>query len=579
MQFKAYYVVIVCSFMFLTSNAIAQISKPNADSKKMKDLEQFVSTSSAIDEIEELIYDVFDTKKDTLTGLQLCKIYLERGKKEKNDAIQYFSSFQIAYINYVKANYHKTVKYAHSCVKIANKTNDTINSISSNTLLGSTLYVLGNYDDALKYYISAKELSAQRENSPYEILCLTNIANISTKLNRFEDALKSYHQILTILDKKEDTSFVQYLATYLSSLLGKGLCLSELESFEEAEEIYQKGISLAEANNLQEYKGYFYINLGNLYYKKKEYHTSFGFLKQGKDLLVDQGLKNNLFIADFYIARNYFEEKKYEDAIALLDGIFKSTGTNSNTDRITEMYELAIAISKVQGNKEKQIYYLDKLNEIIKVKNEKKSLAKDLLFEDALKDMTSENEKLNSEKHKSLIDKRIILVVSIALLIVVLIGFVSYHKKTKLKEQKFLAIIDDISKKKTKKKSKDVAKVSKIKDEKANAILEQLETLENTQFYLSPEVTLHTTAKLLNTNTSYLSKALNAVKKQTFSQYLNKLRIDYVLVKLKEDAVFRSYTIHAISKEIGYKSATTFIKEFKNKTGLNPSYYIKKIEG
>jgi YesN/AraC family two-component response regulator len=117
-----------------------------------------------------------------------------------------------------------------------------------------------------------------------------------------------------------------------------------------------------------------------------------------------------------------------------------------------------------------------------------------------------------------------------------------------------------------------------VEDEKSQAILKELSALEATYFYLSEDASLHNTAKLLNTNTSYLSKALNTVKKQSFSQYVNKLRIDYVLVRLKEDAVFRSYTIHAISKEIGYKSATTFIKEFKNKTGLNPSYYIKKID-
>lgn len=53
--------------------------------------------------------------------------------------------------------------------------------------------------------------------------------------------------------------------------------------------------------------------------------------------------------------------------------------------------------------------------------------------------------------------------------------------------------------------------------------------------------------------------------------------MNYVLLKLKEDTRFRSYTIKAISEEIGYKSVTTFLRAFKAKTNLNPSYYIEKL--
>ena len=39
----------------------------------------------------------------------------------------------------------------------------------------------------------------------------------------------------------------------------------------------------------------------------------------------------------------------------------------------------------------------------------------------------------------------------------------------------------------------------------------------------------------------------------------------------------RRYLIEAIALEIGYKSTDSFVKHFKNKTDLNPSYYIKQL--
>lgn len=576
---KALLYCFLCAFIFFSTSTKAQESNMNTDASISQEMQLFISESDSIDKIEVLIQNTFDQTKDTILGIAYCKSFLERGKKQEDYDIQYFSSFQMTYIYYLTSNYNEAVRYGNIAVKVAAKLQDTLKGISSNSLLGSALYVTGNYDLALKSYLSAKELSSFMEDSPYEILCLTNIANTRLKLYQFENALKEYTEVLAIVKNKDSETFPRYNETYLSATLGKGLSLFELDRLEEAEQTNNEGIQFSSAIKDKKHEGFFNINLGHIYYKKGRYHKSLGFLKEGKYMLRDfSDLENNKFIADFFIAKNYFKQEKYEEAIALLDHNFERIGDKTSTDKIEEMYQLAIDISKIEENDERQIFYLNKLNEVIEAKSVKNSLAKDLLHEDDLKDITIENEKLTDEKAKTQVDKSIILAVSIVSLTLMLLIFLSYHRKTKLKEQKFLTIIEDISKNKVDETTQKVSQVSKIKDEKAKAILEKLHELENTHFYLSQDATLHTTAKLLNTNTTYLSRALNAFEKQSFSQYLNKLRIDYVLVKLKEDAVFRSYTIHAISTEIGYKSATTFIKEFKSKTGLNPSYYIKKIK-
>ena len=116
-----------------------------------------------------------------------------------------------------------------------------------------------------------------------------------------------------------------------------------------------------------------------------------------------------------------------------------------------------------------------------------------------------------------------------------------------------------------------------IKDETVAEILEKLIKLEEKKQFLRQDFTLHNVAKKLKTNTAYLSKIINSELGKSFSTYANELRINYIILELKNTAKLRSYSINAIAEEIGYKSPESFTKYFKAATGISPSVYIKKI--
>jgi len=92
------------------------------------------------------------------------------------------------------------------------------------------------------------------------------------------------------------------------------------------------------------------------------------------------------------------------------------------------------------------------------------------------------------------------------------------------------------------------------------------------------DCSLSSMAKKINTNTTYLSKVINSHFKKSFNAYINELRINYVLTRLKEDKLFRRYTIQSIANDIGFKSKESFNKAFRIQTGILPSYYIKQLE-
>ncbi len=121
-------------------------------------------------------------------------------------------------------------------------------------------------------------------------------------------------------------------------------------------------------------------------------------------------------------------------------------------------------------------------------------------------------------------------------------------------------------------------KGSILKKETMTEIIGNLELLEKEKFYLSLNCNAYNTSKKINTNTTYLSKVINAHHKKSFNDYINTLRIEYILEKLSQDKRYKSYSIESLTKELGYKSSDSFRKAFKKHTGSLPSEYIKTLK-
>ncbi len=121
------------------------------------------------------------------------------------------------------------------------------------------------------------------------------------------------------------------------------------------------------------------------------------------------------------------------------------------------------------------------------------------------------------------------------------------------------------------------AKLSQLSSQTIQTILKDLSSFEIKQDFLNNNITLVYLALKLKTNSKYLSKTINLHKKKSFSQYINDLRIEYLIEKLKTDKTFTNYTIKAIGKEIGFNTSNAFSKAFFKKAGMHPSQYIKEL--
>ncbi len=86
-------------------------------------------------------------------------------------------------------------------------------------------------------------------------------------------------------------------------------------------------------------------------------------------------------------------------------------------------------------------------------------------------------------------------------------------------------------------------------------------------------ITLESAAKRIGLNPSYLSRIFKEETHSTFSEYLNRVRIEAGR-KLLESG---QYSIKQISDQVGFGTYNYFFKVFKEATGMTPHAYVNRL--
>lgn len=160
----------------------------------------------------------------------------------------------------------------------------------------------------------------------------------------------------------------------------------------------------------------------------------------------------------------------------------------------------------------------------------------------------------------------------VVLLLLLLYGIYSYLK-TRQDYQKFLKAVEKPSAVES-----IPAKPMAIPQKTEQALLEKLSKFEKSNKFTNANLTINTLAKSLDTNTKYLSEIINRNKNANFNQYLNELRVNYIIAKMKEDPKYLNYKIYYLAKESGFSSQSTFSTVFRASTGISPLSFIKFLK-
>lgn len=119
-------------------------------------------------------------------------------------------------------------------------------------------------------------------------------------------------------------------------------------------------------------------------------------------------------------------------------------------------------------------------------------------------------------------------------------------------------------------------KTSNLRDIHRNKLAEAITAvMENDSEELcNPEFSLERLAKIVGSNSKYVSQTINEEFNRNFNTYINDYRVKLACERLA-DSDYDSYKIKFIGESVGFKSQTTFTEAFRKHTGLSPSVYRK----
>jgi len=464
-----------------------------------------------------------------------------------------------------------------------------------------------NYKAALDKYEKGIRLSQSIDDVMQVIKFKNNIAMINDEVGNYRQAIAISRGISAMMDA------IKYKYTDEQYKRDKGNVYINLGNFYEgdyyyhndtrkmylldsAEYFYKKAITYSA--NFTDRKISCEINLGNIYYMKKEYASAEKVYYSLMLLTKSNGYDDEYYSVNLNLGSLYFNQKKYDKALACfmkVDSIYKTRKTGDLEFIKSNYYQAKIYNDKndaANAYKYSEIY-LDAFE-----KNESKITkeALDVNYTMGLSDLNKEMNGIQNKYRNRILLKNGMIGLTVVLFIVLLFVLFRNIKRRREIEVKISALIAE-HKANLEKKShqeeapllsndvqtpvvieKNKAAVLSIDEEKENEIVSKLLQLEKKQYYLNPDFTLQAIAKKIKTNTTYLSYVVNKRFDKTFSEYANELKINYVIDEMISNSTYRKYSTQAMAESVGYKNAVSFTKSFSKRTGVTPIRFIKKIE-
>jgi|GEM_PF-5223207 len=452
--------------------------------------------------------------------------------------------------------------------------------------LAGANYVKGDYENWEKYMLKVKELDLALPETPQKIQYRQDYNTFYYYKGDFEkyytETLKNLEKTIEAKKSNKNQNLEDiYLITEISyrvNLMNVAILQNEPKRIEENYSAVRKLMN-DHAEALGKFKnfinGEIALLLSKYYSYKKDYAMAQEYISSAESTAKANHDSSLYFTSAVEDAKTAFLKGDYERSFAAAkDGIENKTFTLDFFDYEMEAYRYAaLSAEKLGLNKEANFYkslYLSKDNLL---NNQfKRELLSKVLTKNEIIEATTEKTQKNKFLSRLLIAGIICLVFSII--------FIFYNRyKSRQKIKRFQEIIAQLKENRNINESNadPVSKSPIMVTEKVKQILNGLEDFEKDNLFLHKETSLSSVAAHVNTNTVTLSGIINQYKKQNFNDYINGLRVDYLIEKFESDHLFRNYKLSHIAELSGYSSHSQLTKSFKKKTGMTPSEFLKLL--
>src|SRR5690606_1851319 len=328
---------------------------------------------------------------------------------------------------------------------------------------------------------------------------------------------------------------------------------------------------------------------GKFHFFKKEFDQAIPFFKEVIDINARKDFKEYAYMSKVFLGMIYYQLEDYQLSLDYLEDAIQNQMLVADYIKYEmESYRYAYLASKQLGDTEKSMRYSGLFMEQDLALNDNKRSNFINTFINNLE--VGKLQKDISAKDNTNFMLRYILfgfAILIAGLAIVLVYQMKENKKNKQKisdyleqlnkDKKSKVVAADLNKEAVVEESSAIPQTKEI-DEKTNRILDKLEDFEDGDLFVDSKMSLAFLASYLETNTITLSKIINTYKEMNFNDYINGLRVRYIIERIKNEPKFEQYKISYLAEVSGFSSHSIFSKAFKKSTGVTPSQFLDYLK-
>ncbi|NJB71940.1 AraC-like DNA-binding protein [Saonia flava] len=527
-------------------------------------------------------------------NIDLAKKYnreaLELSKNIGDKQGEYKARYKQAYLSFIQGDFYNSMGLIQEIEKIISYEKFPETFADLKTLKSDIHTEKGEYDKALETGLNLLD-TAEKTNNEY--ILMKAHAALSHYYLRIENYKKSLSHCLGGLDYLIKDRQVHILFQKVDEIARMSAKLNNINGALEAysfylemeKKVYPPGSYI---------QSIVYMNMADIYMVNGELTKAQDYLSQALTMNFENNYRFRIPRALILQAELHLKNGdttnailNYEKSIEAAENIDAFDVIKSNSLVLVDLYE--------KVNEPSKVYEYKTLHKAIKdslFTNEKEQRIIILETRRKIKEVTQKQKILELENvaHQAKLNT-ITTILTFILIITafVIFSYVKVKEKNKLLYRRTielaeiqLKIEDDNQKKKIQKKKalqKNLSQKtntsidSNIKD----IILDKLEKLEEENFFIDSNCNLHQLSEKLKTNSKYLSQVINQEKGSNFNNYINELRINYLLGKLLKDKEFRNSKLSYIAVSVGYNNLNTFNAAFKKRQGILPSYFINEL--
>jgi|GEM_PF-1987857 len=438
---------------------------------------------------------------------------------------------------------------------------------------------VGNTKESLKYYELSLQISENLKDELQTASVLNNLATIYASSINLETAIEYYRRALAIYQKHKMPFGVGYTYNCI------GMMYASFGKHSYAIEHYQKAVKVFKKIRNKQSLAFALTNLASEYLKAKNYVVTWSYLSEA--IAYSEEIGDKLSMIDAYRnAATYFMERNDVDkSIIYLKKAEPLAEEIHNSNFLLGIYDALSECYHVKNDSKRAFYYLhmkDAIADTIRKQSSEKAFAEMIVKYETnkLKEAASKSntaiENLKTESSKKNLVVGVVILGNVILLSVL---FFLFRKKSTLPLKHYASLTNKpfVDKRHIKSALKiidtETSENVRINSEVTRDIIDKLTLLmEDEKIYLDCNLTLGKVAAKLATNTTYLSHIINKQFEMSFSNYLNKYRIDEAIeIIANHQHDYMSY--EGIANSCGFKSRSAFNQAFKRFTGKTPSEF------